>query len=100
MDFRGGETLFLDQEDKANERGKATPVVPLTGRVVVFEHTLWHSGSPLRPMPPMASGPAAADAMFGTADATEAVPEGQKICVRTDLFFESAMPAFSAEQDG
>jgi len=39
--FEGGATTFFD-EDK-----NAIPVVPEMGSVVVFQHDLWHEGSPL-----------------------------------------------------
>ena len=41
--FGGGETLFLDYTGRA----PAHKVVPKAGRVVLFEHDLYHSGAPL-----------------------------------------------------
>jgi hypothetical protein len=43
--FEGGETLFLDAKDPSQEG--ACPIVPKAGRVVLFEHGLYHCGSPL-----------------------------------------------------
>ena len=44
VDFDGGETLFLDPLD---EQAPGTAVTPAVGRVMLFEHALYHSGAPL-----------------------------------------------------
>ncbi|RHY20039.1 hypothetical protein DYB36_005109 [Aphanomyces astaci] len=44
VDFSGGETLYINPENMAESVG----VVPRRGRVVLFEHCLYHSGSPLQ----------------------------------------------------
>ncbi|RHY39727.1 hypothetical protein DYB34_011055 [Aphanomyces astaci] len=44
VDFSGGETLYINPENMAESVG----VVPQRGRVVLFEHCLYHSGSPLQ----------------------------------------------------
>lgn len=46
VEFEGGETLFLDATDPQKS---PVPVVPKTGRVVLFEDGLYHCGSPLGP---------------------------------------------------
>ena len=50
--FEGGETIFLDYHNSlstGNRLGSETDVkiTPRIGRVVLFEHNLFHSGSPL-----------------------------------------------------
>ncbi|CAK4072622.1 unnamed protein product [Aphanomyces euteiches] len=45
VDFNGGETLYLDPDNPTRDAGVA--VVPKTGRVVLFEHCLYHAGAPL-----------------------------------------------------
>lgn len=59
-DFEGGATLF---EDTAAECAAAA-VPPACGRVVLFEHGLWHSGAP--------------------------VAAGTKLVLRTDVLFDAA----------
>jgi hypothetical protein len=48
-DFEGGETHYFQQPAPgANvDHGSAVKVVPKIGRVVLFEHDLFHSGAPL-----------------------------------------------------
>ncbi|KAF0686118.1 Aste57867_22083 [Aphanomyces stellatus] len=46
VDFDGGETIYLDPADPKIE--EAACVVPKTGRVVLFEHCLFHAGAPLK----------------------------------------------------
>jgi len=61
IDFDGGETCYMDA---LSPKGidSATKITPLTGKVVVFEHDLFHSSVPLK---------------FGT-----------KYVLRTDVLFE------------
>ena len=58
-DFEGGATLFEDTTEKS-----AAAVAPACGRVVLFEHGLWHSGAP--------------------------VAAGTKLVLRTDVLFDAA----------
>ncbi|RHY32372.1 hypothetical protein DYB32_003161 [Aphanomyces invadans] len=44
VDFHGGETLYINPDNTDDAVG----VVPKTGRVVLFEHCLFHAGSPLQ----------------------------------------------------
>jgi 2OG-Fe(II) oxygenase superfamily len=74
-DFKGGETLFLDALDP--QGGDGIAVVPRTGRVVLFEHALFHSGSPLKQRPSDRSS-------NGCADADD---NGCKYVMRTDVLF-------------
>ena len=67
VEFSGGETLFLNVEHPTREDGVA--VVPKTGRVVLFEHCLYHAGAPLELM----------EAASGT--------KGCKYIIRTDILF-------------
>ena len=46
VDFAGGETCFLDAAHPHGARNSAA-VTPRAGCAVVFEHGLYHSGSPL-----------------------------------------------------
>jgi hypothetical protein len=69
VDFAGGETLFLNTEDPS----EYATVEPRVGRVVVFEHTLRHSGSKV----------------LG--------PSASKLAVRTDLLFQVESPPYAPE---
>lgn len=68
-DFEGGSTRFINAEDPT----QFVEVTPKVGRVVVFEHRLFHSGSPL-----IGEG-------------------GQKLAVRTDLLFPVDAPPYAQE---
>lgn len=68
-DFSGGETLFLNQQNVEIAVG----VKPRAGRVVVFEHELFHCGSPLVPISDNRSKYA-----------------GSKYVMRTDVMFNIA----------
>lgn len=54
-EFEGGETVYLDYHNSASSMAKPThydendvaKVVPEVGRIVLFEHDLFHSGAPL-----------------------------------------------------
>ena len=49
-EFEGGETLYLDFHNSTSAKPNydgAIKVVPRAGRVVLFEHDLFHSGAPL-----------------------------------------------------
>jgi hypothetical protein len=46
IDFEGGDTLFLDQPNTPTNTTTVT-VTPQTGRVVLFDHDLFHASSPL-----------------------------------------------------
>jgi hypothetical protein len=61
-DFSGGETIFLDSNDPSKG---PVPVEPKQGRAVIFEHVLYHTGSPLA-----------------------AMETGSKYVMRTDIMFE------------
>jgi len=73
-DFSGGETLFLNRPVEEDEEAPATfpeqiaSVIPQLGRVVVFEHDLYHSGARL-------------DHSLG--------PSGPKFVMRTDIMFST-----------
>lgn len=67
--FVGGETMFLDYSNVANN---PRSVVPVTGSIAVFEHGLYHSGSPLM--------------------------DGTKYILRTDILFESICRSASSSQ--
>ena len=60
--FEGGATLFED----TTEAKRFAAVAPARGRVVLFEHDLWHSGAP--------------------------VTAGTKLVFRTDVLFDAAAP--------
>jgi 2OG-Fe(II) oxygenase superfamily len=54
--FQGGETRFLNHHissnynnnnNKSNHGSKETVITPQTGRLVMFEHDLYHAGAPL-----------------------------------------------------
>ena len=60
--FEGGATLFEDTADAK----RFAAVAPARGRVVLFEHDLWHSGAP--------------------------VVAGTKLVLRTDVLFDAAAP--------
>ena len=60
--FEGGATLFED----TTEAKRFAAVAPARGRVVLFEHDLWHSGAP--------------------------VTAGTKLVLRTDVLFDAAAP--------
>lgn len=47
VDFAGGETLYLNHHTDSRQitREGATMVIPKTGRMVIFEHDLFHSGA-------------------------------------------------------
>lgn len=47
-DFAGGETVFLDSQDPIGNDKSKVAVVPKAGRVVLFEHGLYHAGAPLK----------------------------------------------------
>ena len=67
-DFEGGETIFLDYHNSftkstgLNTEKNNVKITPKVGRVVVFEHDLFHSGAPLQ--------------------------KGTKFIMRTDVLFE------------
>ena len=61
-DFEGGATLYED----TTEAKRFAAVAPARGRVVLFEHDLWHSGAP--------------------------VTAGTKLVLRTDVLFDAAAP--------
>ena len=61
-DFEGGATLFEDTADAK----RFAAVAPACGRVVLFEHDLWHEGAP--------------------------VTAGTKLVLRTDVLFDAAAP--------
>ena len=61
-DFEGGATLYEDTTDAK----RFAAVAPARGRVVLFEHDLWHSGAP--------------------------VTAGTKLVLRTDVLFDAAAP--------
>ena len=50
-DFDGGETLYLNFHNSISNKSQndsdAIKITPKTGRVVLFEHDLYHSGAPL-----------------------------------------------------
>lgn len=55
-DFEGGETLYLDGHISSKDQVKSalsqatesvSKVIPAAGKVVIFEHDLFHSGAPL-----------------------------------------------------
>jgi hypothetical protein len=71
--FTGGETAFSDPTDPFAP--PASLVVPRCGRVVLFEHALWHSGRPLNPM----TAPSTAEPPLG---------HGYKYVMRTDVMFQ------------
>ena len=60
--FEGGATLYEDTTDAK----RFAAVAPARGRVVLFEHDLWHSGAP--------------------------VTAGTKLVLRTDVLFDAAAP--------
>jgi predicted 2-oxoglutarate/Fe(II)-dependent dioxygenase YbiX len=62
-EFSGGETIFLDSADPSQG---PVPVEPKVGRAVIFEHVLYHTGSPLA-----------------------AMETGSKYVMRTDIMFET-----------
>eukprot|EP00928_Gymnodinium_smaydae_P074408 TRINITY_DN57462_c0_g1_i1.p1 TRINITY_DN57462_c0_g1~~TRINITY_DN57462_c0_g1_i1.p1 ORF type:complete len:241 (-),score=41.25 TRINITY_DN57462_c0_g1_i1:294-1016(-) len=68
VDFSGGTTRFLNAD---NQEDDFIDVEPAAGRAVVFEHRFFHSGTP-------ASG-------------------GEKLCVRTDVLFNTNTPSYAAE---
>ena len=48
VDFEGGETLYLEQHNSTSACiDSAAKITPKTGQVVIFEHDLFHSSSPL-----------------------------------------------------
>ena len=61
-DFEGGATLYED----TTEAKRFAAVAPARGRVVLFEHDLWHSGAP--------------------------VTAGTKLVLRTDVLFDATAP--------
>ena len=61
-DFEGGETFYLDSGVSPRGTDTAIKVIPTAGKVVVFEHDLYHSSVPLK---------------FGT-----------KYVLRTDILFD------------
>mmetsp|Transcript_17554 Transcript_17554/g.51202 ORF Transcript_17554/g.51202 Transcript_17554/m.51202 type:complete len:398 (-) Transcript_17554:464-1657(-) len=45
VEFEGGETVYLDSV--AHSSGEGMKIAPSAGKVVIFEHDLFHSGAPL-----------------------------------------------------
>ena len=63
-DFSGGCTSFLrkpDRKSKSSSLVAEVSVVPKLGRVLVFDHDVWHTG--------------------------DEVTDGVKLCVRTDVMY-------------
>eukprot|EP00565_Helicotheca_tamesis_P004807 CAMPEP_0185737818 /NCGR_PEP_ID=MMETSP1171-20130828/31359_1 /TAXON_ID=374046 /ORGANISM="Helicotheca tamensis, Strain CCMP826" /LENGTH=251 /DNA_ID=CAMNT_0028408827 /DNA_START=125 /DNA_END=880 /DNA_ORIENTATION=- len=87
-DFCGGETKFLDIEEPSKDMAI---IVPKQGRVVVFEHTLFHTGSPLEKME---SKRLAEEECHRKSSCGKPC----KLALRTDLFFEGANPLYEAEK--
>ncbi|KDO31117.1 hypothetical protein SPRG_04256 [Saprolegnia parasitica CBS 223.65] len=74
VDFTGGETVFLNFE--APEKAAGTAVTPKTGRIVLFEHCLYHTGSGLQHMPE-----------HDTVDVGDGPLKNCKYIIRTDILF-------------
>ncbi|OQR94057.1 hypothetical protein THRCLA_08257 [Thraustotheca clavata] len=74
VDFNGGETVFLNFENPVKEEG--TPVTPKTGRIVLFEHCLYHTGSGLIHMPE-----------HDNIDTGDGPKKNCKYIIRTDILF-------------
>ncbi|KAG5175457.1 hypothetical protein JKP88DRAFT_338462 [Tribonema minus] len=79
VDFSGGETLFINALEPL--RSDAVAVVPRAGRVVLFEHALYHSGSPLQHQKdPSEEG-------RGEGGGGQGGMRGRKFVLRTDVLF-------------
>ncbi len=80
-EFEGGETLYLDYHNSASSMSKSTrydennvvKVVPEIGRIVLFEHDLFHSGAPLK---------------WGT-----------KYIMRTDVLYDEAIQSIDGDEE-
>lgn len=123
-DFHGGETCFLDTAEVAaaestagHQTPSSVPITPKAGRVVVFEHGLFHCGSPLHspeqqqqhgddtPTEKAAAAAAAAehqDSSDRASSATEPAragasssPRNAKYVLRTDVLF--GFPSFGKQ---
>jgi hypothetical protein len=80
-DFQGGETLFLDQQ---NVTKGGVGITPRAGRVVLFEHELFHAGSLLK------HNNAADNAEESTSSSSfhgNRKYHGSKYVMRTDVMF-------------
>ena len=108
-DFHGGETCFLDTAEVAvadSTAGHLTagsvPITPKTGRVVVFEHGLFHCGSPLHAREQRETETATAE--HGVSDEARKTehpakgapsPRNAKYVLRTDVLF--GVPSFGKQ---
>ena len=87
-EFSGGETIFLNAVTPSED---AVPVTPRAGRVVLFEHALYHTGAPLHASSRGSKFVMRTDVMFAT------TPERKKVGGSDDVAAMALDPAGAPE---